>query len=259
MFKNTISLPDFTHSPIDIHSHINHGSKFDCEEDDIHVRNLDFLESTYQYYNVSQVGLSTYASLIHSTECVIEENEYMHQLSKEKEWVYQWVVVNPLMKETYAQAEALLSSKKVLGIKIHPDSNGYNILDYGDELFSFANKHKAVLLMHPQHIEKMPVFANKNPDMKLIIAHLGEEEHVDAIANAVHGNIYVDTSGRASSRNNIVEYAVNRVGSHNILFGTDTYSFAFQFGRVALSKLSFEEKENILWKNAVKLFPKALK
>ena len=69
--------------------------------------------------------------------------------------------------------------------------------------------------------------------------------------------MYTDTSGGASSKNNIVEYAVERIGSKKILFGTDTYSFAFQFGRIALSSLSFEDKENILWKNATELFPKA--
>ena len=111
--------------------------------------------------------------------------------------------------------------------------------------------------MHPQHIPQMPALANKYSHMKLIIAHLGSVEHVDAIANAVHGNIYTDTSGGASARNNIVEYAVEQVGSEKLLFGTDAYSFAFQYGRIALSNLSLEEKENILWKNAVKLFPNA--
>ena len=44
------------------------------------------------------------------------------------------------------------------------------------------------------------------------------------------------------------------MGSEKILFGTDTYSFAFQFGRIALSDLSLADKENILWKNATRLF-----
>ena len=105
----------------------------------------------------------------------------------------------------------------------------------------------------------MPALADKYPDMKLIIAHLGSKEHVDAVANARHGNIYTDTSGGASNLNNILEYAVKRVGSEKILFGTDTYAFPFQFGRIVLSDLSFEDKENILWKNAMRLFDKAFK
>jgi len=254
---NNFFLPDFTHRPIDIHSHFNHGSIFDCPEDEVHIREIDFIESVYHNADVSQVGMSTFASVFEHKECIVKENEYLYKLIDHKEWVYQWVVIDPRQKETYKQAEKMLSHPKVLGIKIHPDSHGYNILDYADELFCFANKYKIVVLMHPQHIAEMPVFANKYPDMKLIIAHLGSVEHINAIANAIHDNIYTDTSGVASSRNNIVEYAVNCVGSQKILFGTDTYAFGFQFGRIALSSLLLEEKENILWKNAISLFPKA--
>ena len=257
MKNNAIVLPDFSHSPIDIHSHINSGSRFDFPEDESHARSFDFVQSVYQNFGVTQVGISTLASLQIHTECIPEENEYLYNRMQEEDWIYQWVVVDPRMEETYRQAERMLPHPKVLGIKIHPDYNGYNILDYADELFAFANRHKAIVLMHPQHIPEMPAFANRYPDMKLIIAHLGSKEHVDAIANAVHGNIYTDTSGGASSLNSIVEYAVSRVGSEKILFGTDTYAFGFQFGRIALSMLPLEDKENILWKNALRLFPKA--
>ena len=94
--------------------------------------------------------------------------------------------------------------------------------------------------------------------MKLIIAHLSSLGHVEAIAAAKHGNIYTDTSGGASNLNNIVEYAVSRIGSEKIFFGTDTYSCAFQYGRIAFSTLSEEDKANILYKNAMRHFPNAL-
>jgi len=155
----------------------------------------------------------------------------------------------------YTQAEEMLGDRKVLGIKIHPAYHGYDIDDYAEELFAFAAKHQSFVLMHPQKIERMAFYADRYPEMKLIIAHLGSIEHVDAIAAARYGNIYTDTSGSASSNNNILEYAVSRVGSEKIFFGTDTYSCAFQFGRVALSALSLEEKENVLFKNAMQHFP----
>ena len=44
---------------------------------------------------------------------------------------------------------------------------------------------------------QMPEFANKYPDMKLIIEHIGSIERIDAIAKATNGNIYTDTSGSA--------------------------------------------------------------
>ena len=252
-------ITKFTHAPIDIHSHFNHGSEFDCPETVAHLRGLDFLSSVYKNAYVYGVGFSSFPAVMEHCECIIEENEYLHKLAKKEDWIYQWVVIDPRRKETYKQAEEMLHYHKVLGIKIHPSYHGYDVLDYGDELFEFASEHKTVILMHPQHKEEMPALADKYPDMKLIIAHLGSKEHVDAVANARHGNIYTDTSGGASNLNNILEYAVKRVGSEKILFGTDTYAFPFQFGRIALSDLSLEDKENILWKNAMRLFDKAFK
>ncbi len=254
--KNELHLPSFHHSPIDIHSHFNHGSSFDTPQTNAHIRDFEFLESEYKRVGVAKVGMSSFPAVTHP-ECITDENIYLHKLIGQKDTVYQWVVVDPRQKETYAQAEQMLLHPKVLGIKIHPSYHGYGLEEFADELFSFANQRKTVVLMHPQNISEMPKLIDGYPDMKLIIAHLGSTEHVDAIANARHGNIFTDTSGGASSQNNIVEYAVSRIGSEKILFGTDTYSFAFQFGRIALSSLSFEDKENILWKNALKLFPEA--
>ena len=253
---NFLDFTKFTHAPIDIHSHFNHGSPFDCPENEAHLRSFEFLSSVYQKAGIKSVGFSTYASVLKHFECIPEENEYMHELAKKEGWIYQWVVIDPRQKETYKQAEEMLLHPKVLGIKIHPSYHGYDIMEYGDELFSFANEHKAVVLMHPQHVSEMPIFADKYPDMKLIIAHLGSMEQIEAITSARHGNIYTDTSAGGLGLNNILEAAIKYAGSEKILFGTDTYAYSYEFARVAFAEISFEDKENILWKNAVRLFGK---
>lgn len=249
-----MTIPEFSHPPIDIHSHFNHGSPFDCPQAPIHNRTLEFMKANYDRFGIPYVGMSTYASVLQHPECVCEENQYLHQLVTETDWIYQWVVIDPRQEKTYEQAEQMLGHPKVLGIKIHPTYHGYDILDSADALFAFAEKHKAVMLMHPQHIPEMPEFADKYPGMKLIIAHLSSMEHIEAVANAKNGNIYVDTSGGGSSINNIVEYAVSSVGSEKILFGTDTYACAYSYPRIALADITLEDKENILWKNALRLF-----
>ena len=198
---------------------------------------------------------SSFPSVL-SSAAVAEENLRTWELFRTLDWAYQWVVVEPRIPETFAQAAELLEDQKCVGIKIHPPYHGYSILDYADVIFSFAEKHGATVLMHPDHIEEMPRFADRYPDMRLIIAHLGSIEHVDAIAAAKHGNLYTDTSGIASSNNQILEYAVERVGSDHIFFGTDTYSPAFQRGRVEYALISETDKENILYRNAQNLFPK---
>lgn len=144
----------------------------------------------------------------------------------------------------------MLSHPKVLGIKIHSVCHNYNIAEYADEIFSFADSVNAWVLMHNDKIPQMPSFADKYPNMNLIIAHLGSPEHIQAIKAAKHGNIFTDTSGIASSNNNIIEYAVNKIGAEHIFFGTDTYSSAFQRGRIDYAGISEDAKEKILFKNA---------
>ena len=82
--------------------------------------------------------------------------------------------------------------------------------------------------------------------MKLIIAHLSSMDHIEAMEKARRGDIYVDTSAGGCAINNVVEYAVSRVGSEKILFGTDTYACAYSYPRIALADLPMEDKENIL-------------
>ncbi|MBQ3591109.1 MAG: amidohydrolase family protein, partial [Clostridia bacterium] len=152
-----VQMSVFSHAPVDIHSHFNHGSPFDevnsAIPEEIHNRQLDFIKAGYDHIGVSHAGMSTYAAVEHP-ECVAEENRYLYDLVQQSDWLRQWVVVDPRIPETYRQAEGMLASDRVLGIKIHPDLHGYSILEHGDALFSFAAAHKAVVLMHPQHIGK---------------------------------------------------------------------------------------------------------
>jgi predicted TIM-barrel fold metal-dependent hydrolase len=250
------------YKPIDMHSHFDHGVEGDAaylrepQMKNIQYALLEDLFVEYDNIGIEAGAFSTYSSVL-STARIPEENEYMREVTEKNERVYQWVVVHPEIEETFRQAEEMLKSPKCLGIKIHPSYHGYEITEHYEKIFSFANAHYAVLLMHPQSILRMPGIADSYPNMKLIIAHLGSEDHVTAVKNSKLGNIYVDTSGSASNLNNVVEYAVKTVGAEKILFGTDTYSAAFQTGRVAFARISDEDKKKILRDNAIKLFPRA--
>ena len=71
-----LNFAKLTHAPIDIHSHFNHGSPFDCPEAEVHLRSLEFQRSVYQKAGIKSVGFSTYASVLKHCECIFEENEY---------------------------------------------------------------------------------------------------------------------------------------------------------------------------------------
>ena len=247
------------YSPIDIHSHLDHGAPGDyravVSASTVHVHSMaeDMLRQKYDAAGIGSVCFSTYDAV---TFCdrIVEENEFLHQFVQETPWAYQWVVVNPLQPETFRQAETMLRCKKTVGIKLHPKNHQYDILEHGDKLFSFAHELGAVVQMHPAEVPAMPAFADKYPGMQLIIAHLASEVYIDAVTAARHKNLWVDTSGSASIRNNLIERAVERIGSDRILFGTDTYFAPFQLARIAWAGIPDEDKKNILRDNAAALF-----
>ena len=236
---------------IDIHSHYNHGAKFDTKVSPVYSAELGFLKEERLKLNVQKMACCSFASCLTDAD-IFNENLHCESVCEQDEFLYQWVVIDPRKPETVKQAERLLKNPKVLGIKIHSVCHGYSFLDYADEVFAFASQHKTVVLMHPDEPIKTALIAGKYKDTKLIIAHLGSVEHVDALMSA--NNVYADTSGNASSQNNVIEYAVNKVGADRILFGTDTYSCAFQKGRILLADISDEDKRKILYENAERLF-----
>ena len=244
---------------IDAHTHINHGTPFDSQELEIFSAKLEHLRTVNQAAGIDRMLCSTFASVL-DTSLVVEENEYMYRTAQEHEFLYQWVVLEPRTPQTYKQAEAMLKTEKCVGIKLHPLYHKYALEEYGDELFGFASDFHAVVQIHPEkEADYILPLADKYPHVTFIMAHLGSLEHINAVASAKHGNVWTDTSGIASSRNNLLEYAVSIIGSEKILFGTDTYAAGFQRGRVNYALISDEDKANILRNNALRLFGEKLK
>lgn len=243
---------------IDMHTHINHGSPYDTDTGIGYSADLDDLIVIGRGAGIEKMFACTFASVL-STQTIPEENEYMHKLIDEVDCLYQWVVVDPRNEETLRQAERMLQHKKCVGIKLHPLDHGYCLEEYGDTVFSLASRFHAVVLIH---VEKEASYilpmADRYPDVTFIVAHLGGEAYVDAVEFARHQNVYTDTSGIASSNNLMVEYAHSRIGADRILFGTDTYSAAFQRGRIEFALIPREDKQKILRDNAMRLFAKNL-
>ena len=243
---------------IDMHTHINHGSPYDTDTRIGYSAVLDDLILINRAAGIEKMFACTFASVL-STKTIPEENEYMHRLIDEVDCLYQWVVVDPRIEETLQQAERMLKHKKCVGIKLHPLYHKYPLEEYADKIFSLAARFQTVVLIH---VEKEASYilpmADRYPDVTFIVAHLGGEAYVDAVEFAKHRNVYTDTSGIASSNNLMVEYAYSRIGADRILFGTDTYSAAFQRGRIEFALIPRADKQKILRDNALRLFAKHL-
>ncbi len=241
---------------IDIHAHFNSGTPYDhTGVSELFHATPDFMEEEYDAVNIAITAVSSYASVIH-TEPVYEENIRTARFAHEHPRFFYWVVVEPRNKRTYAQAEELLCDPKCLGIKIHPYFHNFTIEEYGDAIFSFGAERKATVLLHPSSLSVVADMANRYPDCRIMVAHLASMEHIDCMRYAKHGNVITDTSGSGIFFNNVLEYAVSVLGSNRILFGTDDYSAAAQRGRIEFSRISEESKRDILYRNALRLFPK---
>jgi predicted TIM-barrel fold metal-dependent hydrolase len=177
-----------------------------------------------------------------------------------------WVVLNPLQKGTYIQAESLLRHPLCVGIKIHPEEHGYAIREYGQELFEFAEAYQAVILTHSGEQHSLPSdyvpLVNQYSEVRLILAHLGcghdgdPTHQIRAIRQAKHRNMYVDTSSAMNITSGLLEWAVEQIGEDRILFGTDSplYSASAHRARIDHAEITEDQKKRILLHNANELF-----
>ncbi len=193
-------------------------------------------------------------------------NREAAQVVAETPGLLQYVVIDPRLPETYRQAEEMLATPKCVGIKIHPEEHVYPINEFGEALFEFAAKHGAVVLSHSSEENSLAAdlvaWANRFPEMKLILAHIGcgwdgdLTHQVRGIHASRHGNVYADTSSARSITPNLIEWAVSEVGAERVLFGTDAplYFTAMQRARIDQADLSDAVKRKILCENAERLF-----
>ena len=176
-----------------------------------------------------------------------------------------YVVIDPLRKETFAQAEAMLQQSECAGIKIHPEEHLYPVKEHGRAIFEFAQKHRAVVLTHSGEERSLPgdfvPFCDDFSDVKLILAHLGcgydgdPTHQVRAIQKSKSENVFVDTSSAQSLMPHLIEWAVEEIGAGKILYGTDTplYCTTMQRIRIDEAEIGDDAKRLILRENALRI------
>lgn len=101
--------------------------------------------------------------------------------------------------------------------------------------------------------------ARRHPDVTTVLLHLPGVKYRGVADIKDLPNVWIDTSG-GQPESDIVEYAVRHLGAERILYGSDAYGrhYGTQLGRVKGASISEEEKELILWRNALRLLkPKA--
>ena len=255
---------------IDVHSHFGDWNYSIAPKDQFafYEGDTDYLLQNMKYANIGfSINSHLYSFFPRGKGDSFLANQQGLAIIEKNPELYLWAVVNPLQPETYAQAKELLEHERCLGIKVHPEEHRYPLKAYGAELYEFAAKNSAVIEGHSGEAWSLPEdygdFANHYPEVTTIASHLGcgfdgdFRHQIRAIQGNLHHNLFTDTSSAKSINCNILEIAVSEIGSERILFGTDSgcYFSPSQRARVDYARIGDEDKRNILYRNALGIFP----
>lgn len=147
------------------------------------------------------------------------------------------------------------------GIKVHGDMQGS--LPLNDEryfhAYELADKLRIPVLFHawlPSEVEAAADVATRWPNVPIILGHAGmTAKPAAAKAAKAHPNIFIDTA-ISCTVDGSVEWLVNNIGVDQVVYGSDCAFFdcAHTIGKIALARITDEEKEKIFGLNAKKIF-----
>ena len=103
--------------------------------------------------------------------------------------------------------------------------------------------------------EHVANLARRFPELKLVMAHLGASAFRELPPVKDLSNVNVDFSGSICHAD-ALPYALDLLGSERILFGSDSPVIGFHpsYGQLLDAQLTPQEREDISWRNADRLF-----
>ncbi len=190
------------------------------------------------------------------TGCVVTthpeaiDNDYVANAQKEyPDRIFGFAVANPWDYKADAELERCFSQLNLYGLKLNPLRHGYALdrHEIVDSLFEICEKYDKPVLVHGQSdLFNMPgkfdEMARAFPKVKIIAAHIGEPDGVDAMIRYVnkHENLYVDTAGIQLST---LVNAINNLSADKILMGTDAPWGKFELSIDLVNKATLDESK----------------
>lgn len=185
-------------------------------------------------------------------------------------FVYGLVYVNPInpnVTETRAILEEGLAHPGVLGIKLWISCrNEQGEIAPVYPVLELAQERGVPVLIHtfmrtggnlPGELSPVDIahLAQRYPNLRIIMAHLGGNWTRGVRQIAPYTNVYTDCSG-ARAYQGCIEHAVAEVGAHRLLYGSDAFlrAFAGQLAKVVGAEIPIEAKRRILYQNSAALF-----
>ncbi len=98
------------------------------------------------------------------------------------------------------------------------------------------------------------LFARRNPDVKIIMAHLTGIGFRGVLEAKGLPNLYVDTSG-GFPEEGLIEYAAEHLGADHVLYGSDLpiRENSVTIGRILGARISAADKQRMLFGNTARL------
>lgn len=240
---------------IDVHTHI-WGYDYQATKSE--------LLKAIERYHIDKIYVSGLTDYVPTKEKVKEANHEVELFIREhKEVIGGYVYVSPEHDNAVEVIRRGIEKQGMEGIKLW-------VSTFCDEecvnpVMEQAIAYGVPVLVHAFHKANRQVpkeslgnhvanIARRYPKAKILMAHFG--------GNCYHGipairdckNVWVDFSGSIFA-GDAMDYAVQYLGADRILFGTDMGgSYLVNLGQVLEAKLSGEEQDKILYKNALHLF-----
>lgn len=238
-------------------------------------KSVDFLNG---YYNVNCLGDGTMENLLKSAKAGGVDYLLVHAVAtkaKQVENVNNWIsshlstnvfgfgTIHPEYDKILDEL-ARVRSLGLLGLKLHPDFQGYYVNDSSMDIVYSAIEGKMPVLVHAgdQSCEfsspkRLANVLDRYPNLTVIAAHLGGYSRWDDAERYIIGrNCYIDTSSSlwALPPEKAVDI-IRRHGVDRVLFGTDypLVSHIEELGRFYALGLTEEENNKILFENAKRL------
>jgi len=259
---------------IDIHTHPEPFGKF--RQPWTVDQALELMLRHMDHYGVQYSGLLGYDVMPGQDEASVRRvNDFTAEMVVARpERFFGFAFINPALPARLIEQELdrCLSRNEFRGIKLEIDVNCRSSLL--DRVMHKAIEHDAPVLHHswylnlwsmsPQELRMqehrsephdVADLARRFPQAKVIMAHMEGCGGRGILDIAELPNVWIDTSG-SQPFTGTLEFAVRTLGADRILFGTDMMGRGMpsQLGRILGSRLSDEQREQILFRNAQSLF-----
>lgn len=239
---------------IDIHAHIWAG-RYEIDKKEI--------IKACQLYDISKVYVSGLKGYYPKEDDVDEVNYEVNRFMNENpEYIGGFCYINPNNRNNMEVLVRGIEEYEMSGIKLWvatfcDDPKVFPLvekcIDYGVPVLLHSFKKSVGQLKHETTGIEVANLARRYPEAIIIMAHLDGNCYHGMKAIRKHKNVYVDFCGSIYRRDDL-DYAIEQIGASRILFGTDMPgSYLVSLGQVEEADITDEDKEKILYKNALKI------